>query len=750
MNKTSKNISKGAVSRGIEKGGTMLGKIKKMLMNTSGSILPTTALMIIPMTIAVGATVDYTRYSRMKNEIQTSSDAAVIAAARQITQINIPDNLNEEQKDEYLRSELEEYAEKFFKANIDSTYDPDSYDISLTFDQGNVSQGQEAATKLKMTTRMKYDTIFGGLNGEDGGHLLKLDVIETDIVTSVTLSNRTIEVALVVDNSGSMGSSNKIGKVITAINGNNGSVEGLLPILFDSAAISNVDDPVKVSLVPFNMMVNIGSDKADEIWMDRRGWNGHAWDAINPNTFHQGDFTLQARSRFGRIFGYRKTGGSNGWLRKKDFFDMLGVPWNGCVEQRPWPYNTTDHAITQRAGNYNRVRTQFAGRTDGYNALFSMYFAPDMPDNRTYKYMREHRGSISFVRYYDQDRYGWNDYLDDFVMPDEDYTKDADGNAIPIQFGTNTDADDHSTYNFWDDTRGNGTSRYFPRLDPDRPEFDPDRRGYDDQFMRGEWAFKYQSPVWHSSWYKSQAAAGGTSLGPNWECSSKPITALTKTKNTIRDKVAAMTAQGGTNIQQGIAWGWRSVSSSLPFNEGRLESDEENLKFMIVLTDGENSVPRMDDAGSNDSPFITSYNPMGYFYDSSDDRLDDFPHANRILGGTDADDIPEPYTRADITPALASNNSVSRTDYSRVMNVHTLQTCNNAKVDGVTVFTIAFDIPANSNAAELMRECAGAGLFPTGLEKVKADKYFYQAGTGDIDDVMKQIADVIGQIRISQ
>ena len=49
-----------------------------------------------------------------------------------------------------------------------------------------------------------------------------------------------------------------------------------------------------------------------------------------------------------------------------------------------------------------------------------------------------------------------------------------------------------------------------------------------------------------------------------------------------------MQAKGGTNIMEGVMWGWRVLSPEPPFTEGKAYDDPENDKFLIVMTDGEN------------------------------------------------------------------------------------------------------------------------------------------------------------------
>ena len=53
-----------------------------------------------------------------------------------------------------------------------------------------------------------------------------------------------------------------------------------------------------------------------------------------------------------------------------------------------------------------------------------------------------------------------------------------------------------------------------------------------------------------------------------------------------------MAANGNTNVPEGMAWGWRTMSSGEPFTDGRPEIEKGNDKVVIVLTDGANTYSR--------------------------------------------------------------------------------------------------------------------------------------------------------------
>ena len=93
--------------------------------------------------------------------------------------------------------------------------------------------------------------------------------------------------------------------------------------------------------------------------------------------------------------------------------------------------------------------------------------------------------------------------------------------------------------------------------------------------------------------------------------------------------IQSLQAKGGTNMLEGVMWGWRVLSPEAPFTEGKAYDDPDNDKFLIVMTDGEN----WHQARSNHNK--SSYHSFGYasngrlgttYYDlrpgQADDRQD--------------------------------------------------------------------------------------------------------------------------------
>lgn len=158
--------------------------------------------------------------------------------------------------------------------------------------------------------------------------------------------------------------------------------------------------------------------------------------------------------------------------------------------------------------------------------------------------------------------------------------------------------------------------------------------------------------------------ANGTRRGPNHLCDSRAILPLTNQKSQVTSAIRNMQAYGGTNIVQGVMWGWRILSPEAPFTEGRGYTEENNTKVMIVMSDGQNF--HLGNSTHNQS----WYNSYGY-------------HAQGRLG----------------SPSNATST------LRATMNTRTSLACSNAKLAGIVVYTIAFDI-TDPDTLALLNGCA--------------------------------------------
>ena len=265
------------------------------------------AMTAIPLVGLVGAAIDYSNAYRVKERLQTAVDSAALAVARDGADMS--------------DAEIEELANKFFKAHFDPV------------DIGNVGEIQvsrnDATVELKVVGTVPTWLL----------PVIGVDQLSFGAETAVLTDNVTAEIALVLDNSGSM-SGSKISSLRTA-------ARKLVDTLYGP---SEVNPNLSFSLVPFSSAVNVGTQYKNASWIDGQG--------LSP--LHSLEFSVPS-NRFA-------------------LYDRItNVSWPGCVETRSYPMDVNDTAPS--VGNPE--------------TLFVPYFAPDEPDSGSYwnNYLSDATGS---------------------------------------------------------------------------------------------------------------------------------------------------------------------------------------------------------------------------------------------------------------------------------------------------------------------------------------------------------------------
>ena len=684
----------------------MLNKFKKFLKNTSGSIVPTVGVLAIPLTITIGAAVDYSTFVNMRNQVQNSLDAAGLATIQQLAEVqqNVPDGSSAEQAKTFVETELEDYANDFMIANLGANYEKGLYQLNVEYIEGTATTG----SSVKMTAAVEYDTIFGGWYGEDGGGLLNIDTIEEDLISIVTLGNRTVEVAMVLDNSGSMGGSR--------INTLRIESAKLVDKIHDSGLLSQLADPVQFSIVPFGGSVNVGKQYKNAKWIDKKGWaNNHHENFDWLNSYVPA--ANEEVKRQGTGFRSRINGGPWQWKTRFDLFDMLGTEWEGCVEMRPYPHNVQDTWVNIQQ-NQTKVTNAFPKTPDnpygGKTALFVPMFAPDEPDD---DYLYD--GS----REEDDDKYR-NNYLNDFKM------KLPNGSIVDV------------------DTDTNGSPV-------------EDMHGSSRQIERTNLMFKYQANKKRNNSGSSSfsySTSGNLGFGPNYGCTTDPILALTPSRSDAQTAILGLDAGGYTNIQSGLVWGWRTLSPGEPFTEGREKDDDRNLKFIVLLTDGNNTQYSDGDSTPNE----TAYSSWGYARPAG---ILDNPflsnsaavetHNRWVKGLTNEDLADTIYAGTESTFDLTPN---SGGEYEQIMNAHTAQACENIKDDGISIYAVAFAVPNSGGVRDLLEACSGSGRMVVDegtddervVNVVQGNNFYHDVDSNGLDTAFSSIAAEIAALRITQ
>ncbi|MEL6963076.1 MAG: TadE/TadG family type IV pilus assembly protein [Pseudomonadota bacterium] len=251
------------------------------LANESGAIVAVMALAIIPFFAAIGLAIDIGRSYLLQSQLSYAIDSAGLAGGRAFD------------TDDRLADVL-----MFFDANFANGYGGASLapgSPTVTFDDENNTILIEASANMP--------THFMQIAGIDELNVSARTVIQREM--------RGMELVLVMDNTGSMRGSGKMGAMKDA-------ATELVDILYgDRETVPNF----WVGLVPYAATVNIGSDRTD--WLVHQTYDADAaWHAADPDGEER--------------FGYHG-----------DHFQP--TTWKGCVEARSYPNDSNDETSDEEA-----------------------------------------------------------------------------------------------------------------------------------------------------------------------------------------------------------------------------------------------------------------------------------------------------------------------------------------------------------------------------------------------------------------
>ncbi|MEM7300811.1 MAG: TadE/TadG family type IV pilus assembly protein [Pseudomonadota bacterium] len=212
---------------------------KRFVQNKAGNVAMMTGILLIPMMAAVGAAVDYSRVNSYSNAYQQSADAAVLAASK------VRDQLSD--------TELKKFARAVFDANLGSEAAKVlNFELYTTGDN-----------KLALKADGRVDSSFIGIVG--------IKNMALNVLSEVQLPQGNIEVVLVVDNTGSMNSSGKIGALKTAAK--NFTNQIMQPRVVQ-------EKRAQIAVVPFSSYVNVGKNNRNRNWISvpresrNKKWHG--------------------------------------------------------------------------------------------------------------------------------------------------------------------------------------------------------------------------------------------------------------------------------------------------------------------------------------------------------------------------------------------------------------------------------------------------------------------------------------------
>jgi hypothetical protein len=497
----------------------------------------------------------------------------------------------------------------------------------------------------------------------------------------------------------------------------------LTTTLYGLGATSTEPDPVKVGIVPFAGSVNVGPSfrtDAGATWLDKTGAATYALDSIDGTATTYNAFTL--------------------------FDGISGQSWGGCVEMRPMPNDVND----------------VAADTTVPATMFTPMFAPDEPDNATCttgtcsnigssSANRRYNGAVAGTQYF-------NNYLPDAGTPATCPTNyptisavntgsdlltssghglasgnqlyfEVSGGSLPGGLIANTTyyvissgltANDFkvsttsggSAVNIT--SAGSGTRRAVKVMNwtcqsgaancGGTGNGKSETSAFTGLNVSGATMCKYgtsgtqSTPTLPVMVDPVQLGNGG----PNFMCSTTQIRPLTTNQATVTTAITNMIALGSTNIQEGLMWGWRALSPTAPFTEGRAYTTTNNQKIIVLMTDGANTY--FPYADTSNLVLKSWYGAWGFI-------------EKNHLGTTSTD-----------TATIVGE-----------MNERTALACTNAKAAGIRIYTVAFNLEAEAATIDMLEDCA-----------TDPSMAFTATGQSELLAAFTAIGDNISLLRISQ
>jgi Flp pilus assembly protein TadG len=262
-------------------GRQMLCIIRRLHKEDKGNIALIFAFSLMPLIAAIGAVIDYGRASNALAILQNASDSAALAAG------NLPATLS--------RADQVTKTKAWVRANMTSApKDITLVNVDVTFpDKGQVQVTSEAVIPAY------FMSLFG------------IDNIPISVVSLSKWGTTKLEVALVLDNTGSM-AGQKLNELIKASTN--------MVNTFSAAARSPGD--IKVSIVPFN------------------------------TTVKPGPFFNTSMLRFNPNSGPNETKIAN---------SLSG--WTGCVIDRDQPYDVSDASPSSSSSKFPAAQSKYCNST---------------------------------------------------------------------------------------------------------------------------------------------------------------------------------------------------------------------------------------------------------------------------------------------------------------------------------------------------------------------------------------------------
>ncbi len=277
------------------------------------------ALALVPMVGVTGAAVDYSMANSNRASMQKALDSTALALAKLMP---------------LSQSQLDAQGWQIFQASLGN--------VSINLQPSDLQISTPGTGKLVLNVSGQYQASITGVIGVHsfpiGAH------------AEVTWGIKKLEVALALDNTGSMSSNNKMTELKKA-------AHNLLNTLEQAA--KNPGD-VKVSIIPFHIQTKVSTANLNASWLR---WD--LWEAANGSCNKSG-YNSQSSCENQKVctipqYTTKSTCENNGgsWVNAT-WTPASRTNWNGCVEDRDQNHDALDTAPTTNATRFPARQCSYA------------------------------------------------------------------------------------------------------------------------------------------------------------------------------------------------------------------------------------------------------------------------------------------------------------------------------------------------------------------------------------------------------
>jgi Flp pilus assembly protein TadG len=197
----------------------------------AGNVAITFSIAVIPIIGGVGAAVDYSMANNNRSSMQKALDATALTLAKQMPM---------------SQADLDSKGWQFFAANLGV--------LKVNVPQAGLVITQPVTGKLHLVATGSYTPQISGFIG--------IKTFPVAVNTTVQWGMKKLELALALDNTGSMRDDNKMTELKKA-------AKSLLTTLKNTAQIPG---DIKVAIIPFNTVVNTG-ENTSTAWIKKGDWD---------------------------------------------------------------------------------------------------------------------------------------------------------------------------------------------------------------------------------------------------------------------------------------------------------------------------------------------------------------------------------------------------------------------------------------------------------------------------------------------